>query len=91
MPLGGTPHLLVFSDGQPADGKQMIQFAQRMLSDHTSMHFHAIGFGDGLDFDALQQLTSIGRGTFAPSGKSVTALHCICFSDFNHHRNPDNR
>ena len=70
MPPGGIPHLLVFSDGRPADGKQMIQFAQRMLSD-----LHAIGFGDGLDFDALPQLTSIGCGTFAPSGKSVIALN----------------
>lgn len=70
-----TPHLLIFSDGRPADGKQMVQFAQQMLHEWPTLRIHAIGFGDGLGFEFLQQLTSLGRGTFAPSSRSVTALH----------------
>ena len=70
-----TPHLLIFSDGRPADGKQMIQFAQKMLHESPTLRIHAIGFGDGLGFEFLQQLTSLGRGTFAPSSRSVSALH----------------
>lgn len=71
----GTPHLLIFSDGRPADGTQMLQAAQKMLHECPTLRMHAIGFGDGLDFELLQQLTSIGRGTFVPSTRSVTALH----------------
>ena len=71
----GTPHLLIFSDGRPADGPQTLKLVQAMMKEHTSLRIHAIGFGDGLDFDVLQQLTSIGRGTFAPSGRSIAALH----------------
>ena len=70
----GTPHLLFFTDGRPADGTQMIQLAQQMMGACADLRIHAIGFGDGLDFDMLQQLTSIGRGTFAPSGRSIVAL-----------------
>ncbi|CAE7231026.1 ak1 [Symbiodinium sp. CCMP2456] len=71
----GTPHLLIFSDGRPADGAKTLALVQDMLKEHTSLRIHAIGFGDGLEFEMLQQLTSIGRGTFAPSGRSVAALH----------------
>ena len=71
----GTPHLLIFSDGKPADGTQMLQAAQKMLEEFPSLRIHAIGFGDGLDFELLQQLTSIGRGSFASSSRSVAALH----------------
>jgi len=71
----GTPHLLIFSDGRPADGTQMIQTTQKMLAEFPLLRIHAIGFGDGLDFELLQQLTSIGRGTFAPSARSVAALN----------------
>ncbi|CAE7586971.1 ak1 [Symbiodinium sp. CCMP2592] len=71
----GTPHLLIFSDGRPADGVQTLKLVQDMMKEYTSLRIHAIGFGDGLDFDVLQQLTSIGRGTFAPSGRSIAALH----------------
>ena len=75
LPAGkGTPHLLFFTDGRPADGTQMIQVAQQMMIDCADLRIHAIGFGDALDFDLLQQLTSIGRGTFAPSGRSIVAL-----------------
>lgn len=69
-----TPHLLIFSDGRPADGTQKIQSVQRLLDEHPRLRIHAIGFGDGLDFEWLQQLTSIGKGTFAPSGRSVLEL-----------------
>lgn len=71
----GTPHWLIFSDGRPADGPQTLKLVAAMLKEHESLRIHAIGFGDGLDFHVLQQLTSIGRGTFAPSGRSVAALH----------------
>ena len=71
----GTPHLLLFSDGRPADGAKTLARVQDMLQEHTSLRIHAIGFGDGLEFEMLQQLTSIGRGTFAPSGRSIAALH----------------
>ncbi|CAK8991584.1 Alpha-protein kinase vwkA (von Willebrand factor A alpha-kinase) (vWF kinase) [Durusdinium trenchii] len=71
----GTPHLLIFSDGRPADGIQMLHTAQNMLQTFENLRIHAIGFGDGLDFEMLQQLTSIGRGSFAPSDRSVRALH----------------
>ena len=70
-----TPHLIIFSDGRPADGPQMIRAAQTMLREFASLHIHAIGFGDGLEFELLQRLTSIGRGAFAPSARSLTALH----------------
>ncbi|CAE7652183.1 ak1 [Symbiodinium microadriaticum] len=71
----GTPHWLIFSDGRPADGPQTLKLVPAMLKEHASLRIHAIGFGDGLDFQVLQQLTAIGRGTFAPSGRSVAALH----------------
>lgn len=71
----GTPHLLLFSDGRPADGAKTLALVQDLLKEHTSLRIHAIGFGDGLEFEMLQQLTSIGRGTFAPSGRSIAALH----------------
>ena len=70
-----TPHLLLFSDGRPADGMLTLSMVQDMTQTFETLRIHAIGFGDGLDFDVLQQLTSIGRGTFAPSGRSIAALH----------------
>ena len=73
--LVAATHLLIFSDGQPADGRQMIRSVQTMLREHPNLRIHAIGFGEGLDFEWLQQLTSIGRGTFAPSSRSIAALH----------------
>ena len=71
----GTPHLLIFSDGRPADLPQTLHLVQQMLSETPALRIHAIGFGDGLDFAFLQQLASIGGGTFAPSGRSMAALH----------------
>ena len=48
---------------------------QDMLLEFPTLRIHAIGFGDGSDFEVLQQLTSLGRGGFAPSGRSIGALH----------------
>ena len=70
-----STHLLIFSDGRPADGVQMIRTVQAMLEEHPSLRIHAIGFGDGLEFEWLQQLTSFGRGIFAPAARSIVALN----------------
>ena len=69
-----TPHLIIFSDGRPADCGKMIQTTQDLLDEFPALRIHAIGFGDGLDFNLLQQLTSIGRGAFALSSRSIAAL-----------------
>ncbi|CAK9061303.1 unnamed protein product [Durusdinium trenchii] len=73
--LPASTHLLIFSDGRPADGVQMLKTVQAMLEEHPGLRVHAIGFGDGLEFEWLQQLTSIGKGSFAPSGRSIAGLH----------------
>ncbi|CAK0882764.1 unnamed protein product [Prorocentrum cordatum] len=71
----GSPHLLVFSDGRPGDMHRMLQTAQQLLASVSGLRVHAIGFGDSLtSFDYLQQLASIGSGTFVPSALSLGAL-----------------
>ena len=71
----GTPHLLIFSDGCPADAKQTLLVVQRLLRDSQDLRIHAIGFGDNLDFDLLKQMARDGRGTFTRSDRSIAALH----------------
>ncbi|CAE8716974.1 unnamed protein product [Polarella glacialis] len=71
-----APHIVVLSDGRPNDSAKLLKRAQQMLIARPGLRIHAIGFGDSADtFDMLQQLTSIGNGTFVPSRLSVAGLH----------------
>eukprot|EP00929_Paragymnodinium_shiwhaense_P003025 TRINITY_DN103403_c0_g1_i1.p1 TRINITY_DN103403_c0_g1~~TRINITY_DN103403_c0_g1_i1.p1 ORF type:complete len:1021 (+),score=109.16 TRINITY_DN103403_c0_g1_i1:71-3133(+) len=69
------PYVVLLSDGRPGDGSQMLARVQEMLGQRPTLHLHTIGFGDLTSFAHLQQLASIGNGTFTPAGLNTTSLH----------------
>jgi len=79
----GVPaHVLILSDGRPADTKVALQlFQNEFLKDgNQSVRVHGIGFGSFVEsFVALQQLACLTSGSFALSGCSVRGL-CDAFS-----------
>lgn len=73
-------HIVLLSDGGPADVKGTLQFFQRHLTGDVKrskgFHLHGIGFGGTVEsFAPLQQLACISGGTFSLAGCSVRSLY----------------
>mmetsp|Transcript_63371 Transcript_63371/g.151226 ORF Transcript_63371/g.151226 Transcript_63371/m.151226 type:complete len:790 (-) Transcript_63371:126-2495(-) len=75
-----SSHVVMLSDGRPADTKASLAFFQQSLlhSDAEgggNRHLHGIGFGTSvLSYIALQQLACLSGGSFALSGSTVRGL-----------------
>eukprot|EP00929_Paragymnodinium_shiwhaense_P019430 TRINITY_DN13249_c0_g1_i2.p1 TRINITY_DN13249_c0_g1~~TRINITY_DN13249_c0_g1_i2.p1 ORF type:complete len:692 (-),score=90.41 TRINITY_DN13249_c0_g1_i2:1388-3463(-) len=69
------PYFVLLSDGRPGDAVKMLARVQKMLNYRPKLRLHTIGFGGSLtSFAHLQQLASIGNGTFIPAGLSLSSL-----------------
>mmetsp|Transcript_102514 Transcript_102514/g.187322 ORF Transcript_102514/g.187322 Transcript_102514/m.187322 type:complete len:894 (+) Transcript_102514:139-2820(+) len=78
-PAGMHFRILLFSDGCPGDVKPMLTYFQSEIcskgaSKVASLEFHTVGFGDLDEFVYLQQMSSIGHGTFQLAGRSLMTL-----------------
>lgn len=74
-------HVLLLSDGRPADPKEALAYAQGELLP-TGCRLHGIGFGPlaaAHSFAPLQQLACLGGGTFVLAGPSMRNL-CDSFA-----------
>eukprot|EP00418_Pyrodinium_bahamense_P038621 CAMPEP_0179204738 /NCGR_PEP_ID=MMETSP0796-20121207/102067_1 /TAXON_ID=73915 /ORGANISM="Pyrodinium bahamense, Strain pbaha01" /LENGTH=641 /DNA_ID=CAMNT_0020909623 /DNA_START=6 /DNA_END=1932 /DNA_ORIENTATION=- len=83
---GALVHMLLLSDGRPADPKAALEYFQAELlrgsgsRPPAEFHLHGIGFGETVSsFAALQQLSCLGGGAFALAGSSVRSL-CNAFA-----------
>ncbi|CAK0821785.1 unnamed protein product [Prorocentrum cordatum] len=75
---GAPAHVVVLSDGRPADTKKALELFQRDFV--PGPRVHGIAFGSTVEsFAALQQLACISGGSFSMSGRSIRAL-CTAFS-----------
>lgn len=75
---GAQAHVVVLSDGRPADTKKALELFQKDFV--PGPRVHGIAFGSTVEsFGALQQLACISGGTFSMSGCSIRAL-CTAFS-----------
>merc|ERR1719440_1245379 len=79
--IGAQPsmqsHVVLLSDGRPADTKKALQFFQSefLNGNCAGTHIHGIGFGATVQsFAALQQLTCLSGGTFVLSTCSIQGL-----------------
>lgn len=77
--VGG--HIVMLTDGRPADTKVTLDFLQRLVrGDLSHTQLHGIGFGQTVEsFVVLQQLVCLGGGGFALSDWSLRSL-CDAFS-----------
>lgn len=70
-------HVVLLSDGRPADTKKALQFfqAEFLEGECAGTHIHGIGFGATVQsFAPLQQLTCLSGGTFVLSSCSMRGL-----------------
>eukprot|EP00929_Paragymnodinium_shiwhaense_P071651 TRINITY_DN36403_c0_g1_i1.p1 TRINITY_DN36403_c0_g1~~TRINITY_DN36403_c0_g1_i1.p1 ORF type:complete len:760 (-),score=106.83 TRINITY_DN36403_c0_g1_i1:148-2397(-) len=75
-------HLVMLSDGRPADTKAALDYFQTAYMDGASsrVRLHGIGFGASVQsFAPLQQLCCLSGGMFTLSGCSIRGL-CDAFS-----------
>merc|ERR1719440_2113598 len=79
--IGAQPsmqsHVVLLSDGRPADTKKALQFFQEefLLGKCAGTRIHGIGFGATVQsFAALQQLTCLSGGTCVLSTCSIQGL-----------------
>lgn len=76
-----SAHVLLLSDGRPADPREALAYAQAELLP-TGCRLHGIGFGPlaaAHSFAPLQQLACLGGGVFLLAGPSVRNL-CDSFA-----------
>lgn len=76
-----SAHVLMLSDGRPADPKDALTYAQGELLP-TGCRLHGIGFGPlaaAHSFAPLQQLACLGGGAFVIAGPSIRNL-CDSFA-----------
>lgn len=72
----GPIHVVLLSDGRPADTKEALEVFQRdFLGNDRAVRLHGIGFGAMVQsFAPLQQLACLSGGTFSLSECSVRGL-----------------
>jgi len=74
----GPRHIVLLSDGRPADTKAALQYFQDEVL-QASVQLHGIGFGSSVQtFAALQQLACLSGGIFTMASCSVQGL-CDAF------------
>mmetsp|Transcript_152835 Transcript_152835/g.265600 ORF Transcript_152835/g.265600 Transcript_152835/m.265600 type:complete len:711 (-) Transcript_152835:100-2232(-) len=75
-------HIVMLSDGRPADTKAALEFFQSEILNRqrSSTHLHGIGFGASVkSFAPLQQLACLSGGTFELSSCSTQGI-CKAFT-----------
>jgi len=79
---GVTGHLVLLSDGRPADTKVALEYFQKkfLQGNRVPTHLHGIAFGSTVEsFAPLQQLSCISGGSFILSSCSARGL-CDAFT-----------